>query len=163
MFNYKNLCNLLPIIILTGCRFSAGVKKDLYTGLTFQYYDCTVNDVQLKDNAGIPLTSNLVHLNSQVEIAATGVGNFQLVNGRAYPGCELTVQDSTGKIIAQAPNVLADASREGIVTNNLLDLSATVSFSEPLVKGQTYEITARFFDTKKQKREVVTKVDLWLN
>lgn len=34
MFYCKTFFNLLSLFILTGCRFGAGVKKDLYTGLT---------------------------------------------------------------------------------------------------------------------------------
>ena len=145
-------------LILAACSFSAGAKKDLKTGLTYTYKGCTVMNVKLVDAQQIPLTSNEVQLGATVAIAAFGVQNFRLRDGKAYPGCELTIKDSLGKVLATAPDILEADAKDGIATPGPLDLSATFRFSEPFTSGETCYVTARFFDKKNPGTELTASV-----
>ncbi|MCG2616194.1 hypothetical protein LZZ85_17990 [Terrimonas sp. NA20] len=145
-------------LILTACSIGGGANKDLATGLTYRYTHCSVRDVQLVDVRNIPFTSNVVHMGTTFLVSASGIQNFTLTDGKAYPGCELTLKDKLGKTIAQVPDLLESTAKDGIITPGPLDLAATITMSPPLTSGETYRITARFFDKKEVKREVVAEV-----
>ena len=145
-------------LLFAACSFSAGAKKDFETGLTYTYKGCTVTDVKLVDAQKIPLTSNVVQLGETFAIAVSGVQNFRLTDGKAYPGCELTIKDSLGNVLATAPDILEASAKDGIATPGPLDLSATFRFSEPFTSGETCFVTARFFDKENPQTELVASV-----
>lgn len=149
-------------VLFAACTFSAGVKKDLATGLVYSYKGCSVREVTLVDAQQIPLTGNVVRLNETYAIAAAGVQRFQLTGGKAYPGCELTVKDTLGHTIAHAEDVLEDSAKEGIDTTGPLDLSATFHFSRPFNHGESYTVIARFFDKQHAENEIIASVKLLL-
>lgn len=149
--------------LFAGCSFNGGVKKDLTTGLTASYAGFAVNDVKLVTPQGIALTDNTVSLDSSFAIAVFGVRHFQLIDGKAYPGCELTIKDTPGKIIAHAADVLAAFTKDGIATKDAVDLAATIRMSKPLIVGEKYHITARFFDKQNSKNELLAEVNVVLH
>lgn len=142
-------------VVLTACSIGGGVSEGK---LTYHYTDCVVRNVQLVDAGNKPITNNVVHMGTTFLIAATGIQNFTLTDGKAYPGCELSVTDRFDKTIARIPDVLESSAKDGISTPGALDLSATITMSPPLTSGETYKITARFFDKKEAKKEVVAEV-----
>jgi hypothetical protein len=95
-------------------------------------------------------------------VSATGIQNFTLTDGKAYTGCELTLKDRFNKTVARVPDILESSAKDGISTPGPLDLAATITMSPPLMSGETYTITARFFDKKEVKREVVAEVAVLL-
>lgn len=162
MPNRISLVALISCLLFTACSLGGGVSKDLATGLTYHYAHCVVRDVQLVNARNIPFTDNIVHMGATFLISATGIHNFTLTDGKAHPGCELTLKDKSNKTIAQVPDLLESSAKDGISTSGPLDLSATITMSPPLVSGETYTITARFFDKKEAKREVVAEVTVQL-
>lgn len=156
------LTTIISCLLLIACSLDGGRSKDLATGLTYHYTNCLVRDVRLIDARNVPYTNNIVHMGATFLVSATGIQNFTLTDGKAYPGCELTVKDKSNKIIAQMPDVLESSAKDGISTPGPLDLAATLTMSPPLISGETYMITARFFDKKEAKREVVAEVAVLL-
>lgn len=163
MLNRISLIVVVCYVLCCACSYSSGVNKDLATGLTYSYKNCRVGDVQMVDERGIPFTSNIVPINSTFLIKALGVQNFQVVNGKAFPGCEITLKDKLDKIVGHLPDLFESSAKEGIPTPGPLDLSATISLSQPLVTGDTYSVDARFFDKQQPGRELVVSVDVLLN
>lgn len=149
-------------LILTACSISAGQGKDPATGLTYHYAHCSVQDVKLVDSKNLPFTGNVVHMGATFQISATGIQNFALTDGKAYPGCELTVKDKADKTIAHVSDVLESSAKDGINTPGPLDLAATITMSPPLISGESYLITARFFDKKESTKGVVAEVAVQL-
>lgn len=154
---------VLCCIIFSACSFSTGVVKDLATGMAYSYKNCRVRDVEMVDEKGIPFTSNVVPINSTFLIRASGVENFRILNGKAFPGCEITVKDNLKKTVGHLPDAFNVSAKDGINTPGLLDLSATISLSKPLVAGETYSVDARFFDKQESNRELLVSVDVLLN
>jgi hypothetical protein len=159
MSNRITLTAVISCLVLTACSIGGGVNQGW---LTYHYAHCTVRNVQLVDTRNKPFTSNIVQMESTFLIAATGVQNFTLTDGKAYPGCELSIKDQFDKTIAQVPDILESTAKDGISTPGPLDLAATITMSPPLKSGETYRITARFFDKKETKREVVAEVAVQL-
>ncbi len=157
-----SLIAVISCLALTACSISGGRSKDLATGLTYRYAHCSVRDVQLVDTRNIPFTSNIVHMGATFLVSATGIQNFTLTDGKAYTGCELTLKDRFNKTVARVPDILESSAKDGISTPGPLDLAATITMSPPLMSGETYTITARFFDKKEVKREVVAEVAVLL-
>ena len=162
MPNRISLAAIVSCLLFTACSLGGGVSKDVATGLTYHYTHCVVQDVQLVNPRNIPFTDNIVHIGATFLISAIGIQNFTLTEGKAHPGCELILKDKTNKTIAQVPDLLESSAKDGISTSGPLDLAATITLSPPLVTGETYTITARFFDKKDSKREVVAEVTVQL-
>lgn len=153
----------LCCMMCSACSYSGGVVKDLATGMAYSYKNCRVRDVQMVDERGIPFTSNVVPINSTFLIKASGVQHFQVMNGKAFPGCEITLKDKLKNIVGHLPDLFETSAKEGIPTPGPLDLSASISLSKPLVTGETYSVEARFFDKQQSNRELVVSVDVLLN
>ncbi len=152
----------LTVIIFAGCHFSAGVKKDLKTGLSVSYNGFEVNEVYLADKAGKPLPNNKVFMDSTFSIIAKGVDNYKLKDGKAYPGCELTIKDKNGKVLGGSPDVMEGIAKDGLIPKNATVLSAILTLHHPFVVGETYHVAARFFDKENAKNELKADIDILL-
>jgi len=152
----------LAIIVLAGCNFSVGTKKDFNTGLKVSYNGFAIDNAYLVNAAGKPLNTNKIPLDSGFAIQVTGVENYTLKNGKAYPGCELQIWDNTGKSLGTAPDLMADIAKNGLEPRVATVLSATLTLHEPFKRGQTYRIAARFFDKENKKNEIKTDVNVVL-
>jgi len=150
------------ILLLAACQFSVGTKKDLKTGLSISYNGFTADDAYLINAAGKRMENNYVPLNTNFSIVVTGVGNYTLKNGKAYPGCEITVKDISGKIMGTLPDVMSNAAKNGFDPANAVTLTATVSMSPPFKIGETYHVIARFFDKQNPKNKLTAEVDVVL-
>ncbi|MFT3704363.1 MAG: hypothetical protein QM802_18485 [Agriterribacter sp.] len=153
---------VLYCMVYSACSYSSGVSKDLATGLTYSYKNCQVRDVKMVDEKGIPFTSNIVPINATFFIKASGVQNFQLMNGKVFPGCEITVKDKLKDTVGHLPDAFVVSAKDGIATPGPLDLSASIVLSSPLVTGETYAVEARFFDKQQANRELTVSVDVLL-
>nr|WP_067053643.1 hypothetical protein [Mucilaginibacter sp. L294] len=152
----------LAVILSAGCQFSAGTKKDLKTGLSTSYNGFTVRDVFLANFMAQHLTSNKIPLNSTFLIIATRVENYTLKDGRAYPGCEITIKDKTGKVMGHIDDVMADVSKNGLMPESATTLSARATLRPPFVKGETYHVAVRFFDKQNAKNTINADIDIVL-
>lgn len=150
------------ILLLSACQFSVGTKKDLKTGLSLSYNGFKADDAYLVDATGKRMENNKVPLNSNFSIVVTGVGNYTLKNGKAYPGCEITVKDKSGKVMGTLPDVMSEAAKNGLDPNGAVTLTATVSMSPPFKVGETYHVIARFFDKQNAKSKLTAEVDVVL-
>jgi len=151
---------ILSVILLAGCQFSTEVKKDLKTGLTTSYNGFKVRDVFLSNFIAQRLPSNKIPLNSTFLIIATGVENYTLKNGRAYPGCEITIKDKTGKVMGHIDDAMADV-KNGLMPETVTTLSARATLRQPpFVKGETYHVTVRFFDKQNSKNKINADIDI---
>lgn len=152
----------LAFIILPGCNFSVGTKKDFNTGLKVSYNGFRIDNAYLVNAAGKPLNTNKIPLDSGFAIQVTGVENYTLKNGKAYPGCELQIWDKTGKSLGTAPDLMAGITKNGLEPKGATVLSATLTLHEPFKRGETYRIAARFFDKENKKNEIKTDVEVAL-
>jgi len=149
-------------LTLTACHFSVGTSKDFNTGLKESHNGFAVRDVFLANKDGQHLKSNKVKMDSTFTIVATGVENYKLNGGKAYPGCELTLKDKTGKVLGSIPDLLADIAKNGIAPTGATTLTAMLSLHHPFVSGETYHVAARFFDKYEPKNEIKVEVDVLL-
>jgi hypothetical protein len=152
----------LAILFLTSCHFSVGTSKDLNTGLSVSYNGFKIENAYLVNSLNKPLNSNKIPLDSGFAILVRGVENYTLKNGKAYPGCELTIYDKIGKSLGTAPDLMADIAKNGLDPAGATTLSATLTLHEPFKRGEKYHITARFFDKENKKNEIKTNVDVVL-
>lgn len=148
--------------VLSACQFSVGTKKDLKTGLAISYNGFSVEDVFLTNGVRSRLSTNKIPIDSTFSIIATGVGNYKLKDGKAYPGCELTIKDKSGKVMGNAPDLMAEVSRNGLDPAGATTLSATLTLHAPFVAGETYHVTARFFDKENPKNQLTADVNIAL-
>jgi hypothetical protein len=94
-----------------------------------------------------------------VNIWTTGVENFQEENGKVFPGCQLILTDKNGKELLNLPDLFGDL-KGGLNKDESNDLRAKLTTGKPMVKGETYNLKARFFDKKNVESEIVTEVSL---
>ncbi len=147
------------IILISSCNFSKGVKKDLTTGLSTSYNGFAVEDVYLMDTAENKLNSNKIALGNVVLIRATGVENYQEKDGKVFPGCSILLTDKTGKEVLNIKDAFADLNN-GVSVTDANTLTASVNTGNPMVVGETYNLTTTFFDKQKVDNTITTKVDL---
>lgn len=148
--------------LFSACHFSVGTSKDFNTGLKESHNGFTVSNVFLANKAGQHLTSNKVKMDSTFTIVATGVENYKLNDGKVYPGCELTLKDKAGKVLGSIPDLMADLAKNGLVPTGATTLTAMLSLHRPFISGETYHITARFFDKNEPKNVITADVDVLL-
>jgi predicted small secreted protein len=153
---------ILSLIVLSGCNFSVGTNKDLKTGLSTTYNGFRVKEVFLGNMDKQHLSSNKIPLNSTFLIIATDVENYTLKDGKAYPGCEITVKDKAGKVLGHIDDAMADVSRNGLEPEMATTLSARATLSPPFEKGKTYNVAVRFFDKQNEKNKINADIDIVL-
>jgi len=73
------------LLISGACNCSAGFKKDLGTGLSFNYNGFRVQNVVLVGPDNKKMGDNKVQLNTQMAIAVLGLENYGLKEGKAFP------------------------------------------------------------------------------
>lgn len=139
-----------------GCHFSKGFKEDLSTHLSMKYNGLSVSDVYLADDSGRRLTDNHVSYGKHYNIVATSVDGFALMDGKAYPGVELTIKDGQGKTLLHAPDLIAEQAKDGL-TGSINQLYGSFTVGDPMKIGQHYKILVRFFD--KQNPGNVINID----
>lgn len=150
---------IAALLFCMACNFSAGVKKDLNTGLTTNYKGLHVEDSYLVDEAGNKLSSNKIDLGTTMFIVAEGVTNYKQKNGRVYPGCKILLTDAAGKEIINMPDAFASAT-DGFKPEEATRLSARLSTGAPMVKGASYNLKATFFDKENKEGVIVSEVKL---
>lgn len=157
----KQLFYLTLILLLLSCggSFSKGVKKDLNTGLTSSYNGFSVEDVYLTDDKGAKLSSNTVTLGDALLVVASGVENFKIDNGKAYPGCTIILTDKNKKELLNLPDAFAHL-REGLPADQATELKATLTTGAPMQAGETYQLYVHFYDKKNTSSVITSTVEL---
>jgi hypothetical protein len=151
---------IASLISLTACQFSAGVKKDLNTGLTASYNGFAVSEVYLASGAEhTKLDKNTIKLGEQVSIVANGVSNYAEENGKVFPGCTIILKDKTGKELLNLPNAF-EHLKDGQPKAEAGALRAILTTGDPMVAGETYHLEARFYDLHKKDNSITANVDI---
>ena len=153
---------LCLLFVITSCQFSKGVKKDLNTGLSANYNGFAIDDIYLADENGNRLSNNKITLGSKVLVVATGVDYFSEKDGKVFPGCRIVLVDKNKKEILNLPDAFADMTN-GTTEAEAKTLQASLNTGEPMVIGETYHLSVRFFDKNKKENEIVSNVDLVVN
>lgn len=158
----KQLFCLTLILFLTACSsgsFSKGVKKDLNTGLTSNYNGFAVENIYLTDDKGNRLSSNKVTLGNALLIVASGVENFKLADGRAYPGCTIILTDKNKKELLNLQDAFAEL-KDGLPPEQATELKATLTTGAPMQAGETYQLYVHFYDKKNTTSAITSTVEL---
>ena len=150
---------ILFSLIFTSCNFSKGVKKDLNTSLSAAYNGLALEDIYLTDAKGNRLSNNQISLGSKLDVVATGVDYFVEKDGKVFPGCSILLTDKTGKEILNLPDAFAEM-KEGTIIAEAKTLQASLNTGDPMLVGETYHLSVRFFDKNKKENEIVANVDL---
>ncbi|MDP9078670.1 MAG: hypothetical protein M3O71_14660 [Bacteroidota bacterium] len=149
---------ILSCIIFAGCNFSKGAKKDLRTGLSFSYNGFIVQDVLLIDPANKRMTDNKVQLNTRIAIVALGINNYELKDGKAFPGMMLLVTDKKGTPVLKSDDLFA--GDPGHPPAQATELRGDITVARPMVAGETYHVKVRIWDKIKPDNEINIETDL---
>ncbi|SEN56124.1 hypothetical protein SAMN05216436_11829 [bacterium A37T11] len=136
---------LFITLAISSCNFSAGIKKDLKTGLSFHYKGFRTNNVFLVDSANQKLNSNKIPFNAKIGFLVYGISKFSLKNGKIFPGMSVAVEDQNGfPVVNQSPDLFANSpgfsEQEGSV------LLGSIRIIPPMKAGQTYHLKTHVWD-----------------
>lgn len=159
MKNSSILTVMLLALAFSSCQFSKGVKKDLSTGLTASYNGFSIDDIFLVNEQNEKLNSNTIELGAEVKVMVTGVENYQVKDGRVYPGCTLMLTDKNKAELLNIPDLFADLP-EGKSKDEAGTLVATLTTGEPMAPGETYHLHVKFFDKLKPASHITADVEL---
>lgn len=158
----KNIVNLLVfgfLLVHASCKFSTGIKKDLGTGLTSTNNGLSAEEIILKENDGPRLQNNKITMGAKISVSAQGVENFEIKDGKVFPGCEIILTDKNKKEVVNLPDAFSDLAN-GTTEEETKILDATLTTGNPMVVGETYHLYVRYFDKQKKESEIVCNVDL---
>jgi hypothetical protein len=145
-------------LVLWACNFSAGTKKDLATGLSYNYNGFSVDDVLLVGPDNMAMSTNQVQFNTTVAIVVQGLTNYELQDGKAFPGLMLSVTDKAGSAILSEADLFADS--DGYSPVDAAILRGTVTVGDPMKLGERYHIKMRVWDKGKPENELTAEVDI---
>ncbi|MFT3980746.1 MAG: hypothetical protein QM687_09780 [Ferruginibacter sp.] len=146
------------LLLSASCNFSKGVKKDLGTGLSASYNGFAIEDIYLTADDQ-KLSNNSISLGNKVDIVATGVHNYKVKDGRVYPACTIILKDKSGKELLSLPDAFSDRTN-GFGENEASTLSATINTGDPMVAGETYHFSAKFYDKLQPASVIDANVDI---
>jgi predicted small secreted protein len=149
---------LLNCLIFSRCNYSKGIKKDLRTGLSFSYNGFIVQNVLLIDPANKRMTDNKVNLNTRIAIAAVGLNNYGLKDGKVFPGMMLLVTDKKGTPILKADDLFA--GDQGHPPAEASELRGDITLARPMVAGESYHVKVHVWDKVKADNELNIEADL---
>jgi len=158
----KQFVYFLLLLLVTSCGgggFSKGVKKDFTTGLTSSYNGLSVDDIYLADDKGKKMINNQIILGSELIVVASGVDNYKLLNGKAYPGCTIILTDKNSNEILNIPDAFSSLS-SGVKASEAAELKATLTTGDPMQVGETYQLYVHFFDKQNVTAGITSSVEL---
>lgn len=156
----KLLTSAIVIVIVTAssCNFSAGVNKDLTTGLSYEYNGFGVDEVVFVDPKNERATNNEVTLNTEVAIVAQGLTNYELKDGRAFPGLALSVKDKSGNAVIDEADLFSQS--EGFSADDASVIRGSVTIGEPMQSGNTYDVVMRIWDKNKPDSQLTATMEI---
>lgn len=149
---------LLVPLFYTACDFSKGAKKDLGTGLSVSYNGFRIGETYLVGPDNTPVSTNEVSMNSQISILVQGIENYELKDGKAYPGLMLTVTDENGNAVIDEKDLLAGG--DGYPPTDAAILRGTVTVGSPMKSGGKYHVRMHVWDKNKTENEINAEVDI---
>jgi predicted small secreted protein len=157
----KKLISFAFVIVLitsASCNFSAGVKKDFGSGLSYEYNGFAVDEVVFVNSNNERAGNNEVSLNTQVAIVTQGLVNYELKDGKAFPGLYLSVQDKSGNAVIDEADLFSQA--EGFSAEDASAIRGSITIGEPMQSGQTYDVVMRIWDKNKPENELTITMEL---
>jgi hypothetical protein len=148
----------LSALVWCSCEFSAGKKKDFTTGLSVSNDGFTIGETYLVGPDNTKKADNKVPLNSTIAIVVEGIENYEIKDGKAYPGLMLTVTDKGGNAVLDEQDLLANY--DGFPPSDAAILRGTVTAGNPMRSGETYHVKMRVWDKNKFENEIVAEVDI---
>lgn len=145
--------------LCSACNFSVGTNTDLTTGLSYSYNGFRAERVILVGPDNADMDNNQVVLNSQVTILVEGLSNYELKNGKAFPGMAMTVTDKAGVAVISEADLFSEG-KEGYSPADASSLRSIVTVAQPMVSGETYHVKIRVWDKIKPENELTAEVDL---
>ena len=142
----------------TACNFSAGSKKDLVSGLSVSYNGFTIGEAGLINDRGERTTINQVAVGKTIAIVVDDVSNYELKDGRAFPGLDLQLTDKDDVVVLEGKDILKDDA--GYAPADASTIKGTITAGNPLKAGQTYHAKMHVYDKLKPKSEIDVKVDI---
>ncbi len=149
----------IALIALLSCNYSKGVKKDLSTGLSASYNGLSMDDIYLADADGNRLNNNRIPLGNKITIVATGIDYFETKEGKVFPGCSILLIDKNKKEVLNLPDAFSELAN-GTPIDEAKTLQASLNTGNPMVVGETYHLSVRFFDKNKKESEILADVDI---
>lgn len=145
-------------VLAMACTFSAGVKKDLTTGLFYSNNGLSVSEVYFVGPDNTPLSSNKVAVGTTVAIVIQGIENYELKDGKAFPGLSLSVTDDAGTAVLSNDDLFAGG--EGYSPTDASVLRGTVTVGDPMVAGKTYHVKLNAWDKNKKESTITAEIDI---
>jgi hypothetical protein len=146
---------ILISMLLTGCKFSKSVKKDLASGLTATGEDITCEDVYLTVNNERTTRNSFIY-GETFYMNFDDVKGFARENGNVFPGLVMTVINQAGDTIWKTDD-LYSKSTEGFNYSPLI-LNADLTVAAPIQSKNEYSLFIDIWD-KKGKGKFKTKFD----
>jgi hypothetical protein len=153
-----NIILAFSAFLLCSCNFSTGSKKDFGTGLSVSYKGFAIGDTYMVGGDNTAVTSGDVDMNTRVGIVIEGIENYELKDGKAFPGLSLNVMDSQGNAVIDEKDLLNNA--EGYDPVDAAILRGTVTVGSPMKSGEKYDVRMRVWDKNKPESEIVAEVEL---
>ena len=144
-----NHINMLLFVLLSVCviscqsRTSAGIKKDLGTGLQTEYKNIEPEEAMLVMNDEV-LNHNDIPLGEQFAIVNKSVKGFTEKDGKISLGCSLLITDMKGNVILKEPDLFKDTGT--IDAEKTAYLKCTVSTGKPMEWEEKYNVKTGFWD-----------------
>jgi len=132
-------------MLLTGCKFSRSVEKDLVSGLTSAGRDLSCEDVFIM-TGGERTSRNSFIYGETFTVTFYDMKGFTQENGALFPAMEIILTDNEGNIILMAEDIY-ERFTEGI-SYSPLTLSADLTMADPIVSGGKYDLTVNISDKK---------------
>ncbi len=135
---------ILIVITVSSCQCDKDFKTTLSVkakgGLSFEKTYISNGTEELKNNKIPDGTDCYIHVE--------GAKGFTESNGMVFIGCYLHITDKDDKTVLEYDDLLAEYDSTGISLEDSKYLSAHVSVGDPMVTGEDYDFSLRFWDKK---------------
>ncbi len=84
-----------------------------------------------------PMSSNEVVLNSQIAVVVEDLANYELKDGKVFPGMTMTVTDKSGVAVISEADLFSEG-KEGYSATDASVLRGTITIGSPMVSGDIY-------------------------
>jgi hypothetical protein len=164
---YHSLKNSFTILILTllpvliSCHYSAGVKKDLNTGLISTYKNMEPEKVflimndEVLNHTDIPLGEKFMLINENVK-------GLKERDGKISIGCSLKITDQKGKIILEEKDLFE--GKDLFKPEDASMLKCTVTTGDPMKWEEKYDIHVifrdKYSDGKIENKVTIRAIDI---
>jgi hypothetical protein len=139
------ISTILIVMILSGCRFSKSVKKDLISGLTTTGSVLTCDDVYLSVN-NERTTRNTFYYGEMIHLIFSDIQGFTRENGNSFPSMDILVTSTSGDTVLNANDLYSEYTSGMDYTP--LELTADITIASPIRSGGHYTLLVSIKDKK---------------